>query len=230
MNKDEEYERYFINTFIRVISYFLKWAFFAYAVFKISMTLSLGVFAIIRNSNISIDLLEHTIPFITPFLDSDIVILLDKIGLSRLIIGSLTSGIAQSVSYVILFILTKNFIRLFELINSKEIFSLDTLKIVKSSLPLSVLLTFTQPILICIAMYTTKMYTYENINISGLTILLIFYILEIIFTRAYKLKQESELNSQELANLKINNSEEKIKKIKSETTKSKKTTKKTTKK
>ena len=233
MKKEEQFEKIITSWFIKFIAYFLKWSFLIIAAITTSITLVLIIIAIIKNSSMSIDILEQIVPLLTYYKDFEIVTLIDNIGMSNIVIGSIGNGLATSITYILLYSITRNFIKLFELINSSKIFSDESVDLINKTIPLSVLVTFAQPSLMLVTIYSTRLFIYEDINISGLAILLAVYILKIIFTSGNELAKKNEESSRELSLAKAKENDLKMARIKEESTKDapkapkKKTTKET---
>lgn len=230
MQKEDSFEQRLTCTFIRFIAYTLKWLFLIWAIIFVGLTVSLLMVWIISYSNLNIDVVEKFIPFLTKYNLMEVTALIRDNGIRRVLIGTLANGVSSSVTYIMLYVVTSDFIKLFANITTDKIFSKESVDLVNEMLPLSVLLTFAQPVITFVASFATGVN--HDANMSGITVLIGVYVLSLIFKKGYSIQSEAITYSNQLSSLKAHETDElmaKISKKQKESAKKKTTTKKTTK-
>lgn len=241
MQKDDEYGKNIMNFAIKLVAYILKWLFLIAAVVSISLVIALGVVIILRNKAIIDSHLYNFITLITRYDITEIDALVNSNGILRVVTGTFAIGLSKIINYIILYVLASNFLTVFKSISAGQIYTKENINVINDSLPLSVILTLSQPVIIFITSYATGMYTTTDINISGLGVLMAVYILRVLFVEGYTISVKGQKASRELSDQKALIEEAKIKALKKKaeekettkktrTTTKKATTKKTTKK
>lgn len=199
MNYEENYEKNIMINSIKLIAKIFKWLFLIFAGISVALTLSFIFLSIFKEETLDTNGLANMMSLMTYYRDNDAINLIEKIGKTKAFFGTLLYGFISSITYIILYMITSNFIRFFKNIDSNKIFKDESLKILKNSIPLGVLVTLTQPVGICIINYTTGMFKYEDFNISGIIILFAIYVLKLIIENGNTLLKEKEKCARDLS-------------------------------
>lgn len=235
MKKDEEYERNLMNFAIKLIVHILKWLFLIAAVVSASFVIALGVVAILRNKALTDNNLYDFITLVTRYNVTEVDTLVKTNGMLKVVTGSLAIGLSSIINYIILYVLASNFLTVFKSVSEGSIFTKENINVIDESLPLAVILTLSQPVIVFVTSFATGIYTIADINISGLGVLMAVYILRVLFVEGYSLAVKGAKASKELSTQKAIIEEAKMDAIKKkaekkEETKKTKTTKAATKK
>lgn len=235
MKKEEQYEKNMMNFAIKLVAHTLKWLFLIAAVVSVALVIALGVVAILRNKTLTDNNLYDFITLITHYDITEIDALVKANGILKVVTGSLAIGLSKIINYIVLYVLTSNFLIVFKSVADGSIYTKENIKVIDDSLPLSVILTLSQPVIIFVTSFATGMYTAADINISGLGVLMAVYILRILFVEGYSISVKGEKASRELSKEKAIIEEAKMAAIKQKAekketkkTKTTKSTKKTT--
>lgn len=199
MKKDEEYERNMMNFAIKLIVHILKWLFLIAAVVSASLVIALGVVAILRNKTLTDNHLYDFITLVTRYDITDIDALVKTNGILKVVTGSLAIGLSKIINYIILYVLASNFLIVFKSMAEGQIYTKENINVINDSLPLSVILTLSQPVIIFVTSFATGMYTTADINISGLGVLMAVYILRTLFVEGYSISVKGQKASKELS-------------------------------
>lgn len=235
MKKDEEYERNMMNFAIKLIAHILKWLFLIAAVVSASLVIALGVVAILRNKTLTDSHLYNFITLVTRYNVTEIDALVKTNGILKVVTGSLAIGLSKIINYIILYVLASNFLTVFKSVSDGQIYTKENINVINDSLPLSIILTLSQPVIVFVTSFATGIYTAADINISGLGVLMAVYILRMLFVEGYSITVKGQKASKELSEQKAIIEEAKMEALKKkaekkEATKKTKTTKTTTKK
>lgn len=214
MKYDDNYEKNIMIFFIKLIAYIFKWLFLIFAVISTSLLVSFLIFTIFRSATIDTEGLSKMASFLTYYQESEIPSLIETVGKTNVMVGCFGYGAASSIVYILLYLITSKFIKLFKLISKNKMFSDEAIKLINSSMYLGVLVTLTQPVILLVINIQTGLFKYEDFNISGIIILFAIYILKLIIEEGNKLKHEKESIASELSKTSCLVSEMKIDKIK----------------
>lgn len=199
MKKEEQYERNMMNFAIKLVAHTLKWLFLIAAVVSASLVIALGVVAILRNKTLTDNHLYDFITLVTRYDITEIDALVKANGILKVITGSLAIGLSKVINYIVLYVLTSNFLIVFKSIADGSIYTKENIKIIDDSLPLSVIITLSQPVIVFVTSFATGMYTAADIDMSGLGILMAVYILRIMFIEGYSISVKGAKASKELS-------------------------------
>lgn len=237
MKNDDEYAKNMMRIAINLIAHILKWLFLIAAVVSASLIIALGVVALLRNKTLNDDYLYNFVNLVTRYDITEIDALVKDNGILKVITGSLAIGLSKLINYIVMYVLASNFIKVFKSMSEGSIYTKENIDVIDESLPLSVILTLSQPVIIFVTSFATGMYTAADINISGLGVLIAVYILRVLFQEGYRVSIKGQKASKELSEQKAIIEDAKMEAIKKkslqkeETKKATKTTsKKTTKK
>lgn len=226
MKKDEEYERNMMNFAVKLIVHILKWLFLIAAVISASLVIALGVVAILRNKTLTDEHLYNFITLVTRYNVTEIDALVNTNGILKVVTGSLAIGLSKIINYIILYVLASNFLTVFKSMCEGQVYTKENINIVNDSLPLSIILTLSQPVIVFVTSFATGMYTSADINISGLGVLMAVYILRVLFVEGYSISVKGQKASKELSEQKAIIEEAKMEALKKKAEK-KETAKKT---
>lgn len=199
MELNDNYEKNLMISFIKIIAYLFRWLFLIFAVVMTSLTIAFLVLVIFRSESLDSIGLSKMVTLMTYYQESDMGSIISTLGKTNVIVGTLYYGFASSITYIILYLITSKFIKLFKLISKNKTFSDASLKLVNDSIPLGVLVTLTQPVCLFVANITTGMFKYEDFNISGIIILFAIYILKLIIENGNSLLKEKEKLARDLS-------------------------------
>lgn len=226
MDYEESYERNIMVSFIKIIAYIFKWLFLIFAVVTTSLTVAFLVFAIFRNGTLDVNGLSKMAPLMTYYEESEIEGLISTLGRNHVIYGVIGYGFASSITYILLYMITSKFIKIFKFIEKKKEFKDESLKLINTAIPLGVLVTITQPVCLFITNLATGMFKYEDFNISGIIILLAIYVLKLMIENGNAILKEKEDYAKNLSKSSAMISEMKIDEIKRRSSKKEKQIKK----
>lgn len=226
MKKEVEYEYKMTNYAIKGIAYVLRWLFLIAAIVNVAFVVAIIVISIFKLETVdNINMISQLMAFMTHYDIIEINELLRDLGLIKVVTGGIAIGLTHVINFIVLYVLASNFITVFSSFDKETMFTKENVNIVNSSVPFAFILTFTQPVIVFVTSFATGLYDSSDINVSGLGVLIIAYVLKILFNKGYEVSLKKDKVTKELSEQKAEFEEAKMKALKTESIKA---TKKTT--
>lgn len=212
----DAYEKNLIGNFIKILIYTLRWLCLALGVINAGLLIGLAVILLVYGSDVSNEIVAKMMELLTYKTAEDALELIAVQGMVKTIVASFAYGLALTLNYAIEYLLLNNFTKLLKSIIDGNMFTKENIKMIYDSLPLSVILAFAQPVIIFVTIYSTNIFDYADINVSGIVFICVIYILKLIFEKGYELSIMNEKYNRQLSDMKVRESELKIEAIKKE--------------
>lgn len=229
---DEAYEKNLVCNVINIVITIIKWLFLSVCVINAGLTIGLLVMVLVKGNSLPNTLLATMVNFMTSYSETEILALIQQLGSVKVIVAGVGYGFITSLTYGLLYNLVARFKILFASVVDGNMFTKENVKLINDALPLTLIVAFAQPVVMYCIIYATKVFGYEDINVSGITYIFVAYFLKLIFERGFEVEKKSIKYDKELSDYKAREGENKISALKKEieAKETKKTTKKTTKK
>jgi hypothetical protein len=224
--KEQEYDVKFMSVLIKTLAIAFKWICLINCVLCAGFSIGLLVMLMVKGNNIPSTMLSTMVSLITKFEYAEVSDLVEIYGLGKLMVATLGYGFAVSVYYGVLHSLLYKFIILFDSIIDGEMFNKENIKLINGSLLQAIIASFILPLTIAAIQFSTNVLSLTDINMSSILIIIVVYILKIIFTSGYELKNANNSKIRELNKLKANIESDKILTLKNKNLEVKETTKK----
>lgn len=217
MKKDmENYEKNLLGNFIKILVYIIRWLCLALCVINVGLLIGFLVMIIFNGSDISNEVIAKMMELITYYDSEEALELINNNGLLKCVVGTFGYGLALSITYGVKYVLINNFIKLLNTIIDGEMYTKENVKLINDSMPLSVIVAFTQPVIVFVCNYSTNLFGYDIIDVSGVTYICVAYLLKLIFEKGYELARKNFRYNKELSNIKAQEAELKLEKLKKE--------------
>ena len=227
--KNSDYEKRTLTGFIGLIISAFKWISLIFFVFSIGLAIGLAVMVFIHGNNLPDNIVANMIELMTYYPHGEILQFIESVGKEKVLLAGFASGIAYTLNYGLLYLVTSKLKMVFSFIKEGNMFQKKSIQLTKELLPLSLILTFVQPVILYCAHHETSMFELNDINVSGILFLIIAYVLKLIFERGYALQTENEQLQKKIIEHNDIEEENKINELTKEISTLKKTTGKKTK-
>lgn len=199
-----------INKFINYMLFFAKYVALIGCVISVAVTMFLGIMLIMKGENIPLDTLSETIEFVANKHSNEVTNYVQKYGKIKVTIAFIAYSASVAISMGLLRAILGKFKDIFNSIVSGNMYDKTTLEDVNDCIPLSILLTFVQPIIIFSIIVAIGIFDYDTINVSGLIFLAISYIGKLLIESGHDLYNRNVKLSKEISDIKAYESELKI--------------------
>ncbi len=203
-----------INKFINYMLFLAKYAALILCVLMVAVTMFLGMMLVMKGEHIPADTLSETISFVTDISSDEATNIVATIGSFKVTVAIIGYTIAVAISTGLLRVILGKYKDIFNSIVSGNAYDTTTLEEINDCIPLSILLTFIQPILICLIIVTIGIFDYNTINVSGIIFLGISYIGKLLIESGNDLYKRNMRLSKELSDIKAYESELKMSALK----------------
>lgn len=199
-----------------VLLYIFKWIMLFMMVITIGLTLSMIVFAVIYGVNIPNEFLQVMSKLFINLSTENMNEVISQNGIGNLIVSIIGYGMAKSLKRLMIYILVDKGIVLYKSITLGDLFTKKSNKIVDEMMGVSLLATFTVPVIVFIIYLTTHIdiNNYINIGYGCFIIFLSLFVLRIILNRGIDVERELNKYDRNLNNYKADIDELKIQSIK----------------
>lgn len=217
MKKDiDAYEKNLMGNFIKILVYTLRWLSLALCVINVGLIIGLLVMLLIKGTNMSNEILSKMVNLITYMSEEEALTLISTQGMVKTIVATLAYGLSLSINYGVQYVLLNNFIKLLKTIIDGDMYTRENVKMINDSIPLSIILAFAQPVIIFVTIYSTGIFNYDDINVSGVAYICVAYLLKLIFEKGHELNRKNDRYNKEISDIKAREAELKIETIKKE--------------
>lgn len=208
--KNVSYENKLVLSFIDFVLFIMKWISLSICVVISSLTIGLIVMNLIENSSIPSNFFISMVSAITSYSFADASELVGLIGKTKALIGTVGLGMAFSVNYALLYMITTDFRVVFKSFANGNIYTKDNVLIVERIIPKTLLLAFLLPIIKFFLVISVGMLDFADVNASGLLFVFIAVVIKMLLENGYNLSKELDKKDLELSDLKAFKTEEVI--------------------
>lgn len=203
-----------INKFISFMLFLTKYAALILCVLYAAVAIFLGIMLVMKGNDITLNTLTETVDFISEEYTDNVVNYVQEYGKVKVTIAFMSYAAAISISAGLLRVIINKFKDIFNAIVTGNVFDDTTLEEINDCIPLSILLTFVQPIIMITIIGAIGIFDDSTINLSGVFLLAIVYIGKLVITSGNKLYNKNIKLSKELSDIKAYESEIKMSALK----------------
>lgn len=211
---DDAYEKRIVSTFINVLLSIFKWLCLGVCVVNAGLTIGLLVMGLLNGENLANTLLSKMFNIMTFYTETEALALVDKVGKIDMLVAGVGYGFLTSLTYGLIYSLTSKFKVLFKDIVDGNMFTKENLKMINDAIPMTILVAFAPPVIMYSIIYSTNIFSYENIEVSGIIFIFIAFILKLIFEKGVELEKKNIKYDKELSDFKARESELKLSALK----------------
>ena len=194
--RDKKIIYYIGNVVLFLIKYFCLILFILTA----GKTLGLTVFSLVKGDTMPNTLIATMISHIT---GNDIQVILESIirfGKLDTIVSAAGIGFADSITYILLFFVLGGYSKIYKSLLLDNIYTKENLEILKESVPLTMILLFTQPIVITIIRDLIKINNnFGGYNFIGIPFVIISVLLYLVVDKGLLLEKKIKVYERKLA-------------------------------
>lgn len=212
--KNVSYENKLVLSFIDFVLFIMKWISLSICVVISALTIGLLIMNLIENASTPSNFFISMVSAITSYSFADASNLIELIGKTKALIGTIGLGFAVSVNYALLYMITTDFRVVFKSFANGSIFNKDNILILERIIPKTLLLAFFLPVVKFFLAISVGMLDFADINVSGLLFVFIAVIIKMIIENGYNLSKELDKKELELSDLKACKTEEIMKDMK----------------
>ena len=228
--KNVSYENKLVLSFIDFVLFIMKWISLSICVVISALTIGLLIMNLIENATTPSNFFISMVSAITSYSFVDASNVIELIGKTKALIGTVGLGFAVSVNYALLYMITTDFRVVFKSFANGNIYTKDNILILERIIPKTLLLAFFLPVIKFFLVISVGMLDFADVNVSGLLFVFIAVIIKMLLENGYNLSKELDKKDLELSDLKASKTEEVIadmkKDLKEEKVEEKKTHKK----
>lgn len=218
-NKDFYEEKSLLNVFISTIVYTFRWIFLMLAVVAAGLTFSLLIMGLIKGSSLPNTILADMFSYIVPFSSVDALEFIGEVGTIKVLVAGCGYGFIKSMKYILLYIIIDRFLIIYKSVIKGNMFTLKNVKLINDTLPLTFILAFISPVVIFCIMFSTKLFDYNMMDVSGILFICAAYIMKLVFEKGYAVEQKRLELGKTVNDYKVREDEEKMASIKKEVNK-----------
>ncbi len=214
MNESIFEEKKIVSLIIKFLLYLFKWFSLIVFVLTAGLTVCLLLSYIVQGANLSSTIISSMFSYLTDYTEVEAQAAIEAVGKLKVVVAGCGFGFAQSLTYCLIYVVMMRLIMVFDNITVEKIFTRENVKLINQSLPLTFFIAFTTPIIIiCIKASTTLLST-NNIDLSGVIYIAVFYILKLLINEGYDLEKKSKRQEKKISDYNIQVTEEKMASIK----------------
>jgi hypothetical protein len=184
------------NVILLLIKYFCLILFILTA----GKTLGLTVFSLVKGDTMPNTLIATMINHITGNDIQEVLESIIRFGKLDTIVSAAGIGFADSITYILLFFVLGGYSKLYKSLILDNIYTIENLEILKESVPLTMILLFTQPIIITIIRDLIKINNnFGGYNFIGIPFVIISVLLYLVVDKGLLLEKKIKLYERKLA-------------------------------
>ena len=208
--KNVSYENKLVLSFMDFVLFILKWISLSICVVISALTIGLLIMNLIENATTPSNFFISMVSAITSYSFADASTVIEVIGKTKALIGTVGLGFAVSVNYALLYMITTDFRVVFKSFANGNIYTKDNILILERIIPKTLLLAFFLPVIKFFLVISVGMLDFADVNVSGLLFVFIAVIIKMLLENGYNLSKELDKKDLELSDLKASKTEEVI--------------------
>ncbi len=184
------------NTILFLLKYFCLLLF----IFSLGMTLGLTIFSIVKGDNMPNTLIANMVNHITGNDVKEVLEAIVRFGKTDTIVAACGLGFADAITYLLLFFVIGGYSKIFKSLIADNVYTKENFEIIKESVPLSMILLFTQPIIITIIRDLSHINdSFGAYNFIGIPFVIISVLLYLVIDKGLSLENKIRLYERKLA-------------------------------
>lgn len=208
--KNVSYENKLVLSFIDFVLFIMKWISLSTCVVISALTIGLLIMNLIENATTPSNFFISMVSAITSYSFVDASNVIELIGKTKALIGTVGLGLAVSVNYALLYMITTDFRVVLKSFANGNIYTKDNILILERIIPKTLLLAFFLPVIKFFLVISVGMLDFADVNVSGLLFVFIAVIIKMLLENGYNLGTELDKKDLELSDLKASKTEEVI--------------------
>lgn len=203
-----------INKFINFMLFLAKYAALIGCVVAVAITIFLSIMLVMKGKDIPIETLTETIGFVTNMASSEVTNHVATLGTIKVAIAFTAYSASIALSMGLLRVILVKYKDVFNSIVSGTMYDATTLESMNDCIPLSILLTFVEPVIMFVVISVIGIFDYNAINVSGIIFLAISYIGKLLIENGNALYKRNLRLSKEISDIKAYETELKLSALK----------------
>ena len=184
------------NTILFLFKYFCLILF----ILSLGLTLGLTILSIAKGDNMPNTLIANMVTHITGNDYKEVLESIVRFGKTDTIVAACGLGFADAITYLLLYFVIGGYGKMFKPLMLDNIYTKENYEILKESVPLSMILLFTQPIILTIIREISHINeTFGTYNFIGIPFAIISVLLYIVVEKGLSLESKIKLYEKKLA-------------------------------
>ena len=184
----------------KTILFLLKYFCLILFIFTAGITFGLFIYSIFKGDAMPNTLLASMVSTVTGNTVQEVLEAVLRYGKVDTIVAACGIGFANAITYLLLFFVIGGYTKLFKSLMIGNIYSKDNYELLKENVPLTLILLFTQPIVLIIIRELTKINdTFGDYNYIGIPFVIISTLLYIVVDKGLTLENKIKLYERKLA-------------------------------
>ena len=188
---------YYVGKSILVL---LKYFCLALFIFTAGITLGLTIFSLFKGDSMPNTLIANMASNVTGNTVQDVLESILKYGKVDTIVAACGIGFANAITYLLLYFVLAGYVKLFKSLMIGNIYTKDSFELLKESVPLSLILLLTQPIVLVIIRDLIKINdVFGTYNFIGIPFVIISTLLYMVVDKGLTLESKIKVYERKLA-------------------------------
>ena len=211
MNKKEFASEYqMINKFVNFMLQLARYVALFVSVVSLALTMFLTIMLVMKGKDVPTDTLADVIGLVTNITVADVTNYVATLGTIKVTIAFIGYYAAIAISTGLMRVIFVKFRDVFNAIINGNAFEQTTLETINSCIPVSILLTFVQPIILVAIILAIGIFDYNMITVTGITYLAISYVGKLLIENGYSISKRNNRLAKEISDIKAYESEVKM--------------------